>query len=177
MRSVESRGAISLSDIPSCMILIALMIALFSGMISIGWTQVSEEAIDIQAEVGGGYMHGGGGGYGAFAVGAELHPAYQLSARYQLEIDSVYQTLAHRPLVELRVQLNVFEVIPWVSVTAGASYGIDEIAFTAGGALGADLRLDAVQFLSFSARFAHPAVWTLGVAFGRRWVLNDPFDQ
>jgi len=138
---------------------------------------VSEEAVHAQIEVGGGSMNGEAGGYSALVLGAEFHPVYQIAARYQLELDETQRALTHRPLIELRFQLNVLEVIPWVSATAGASYGIDELAFTAGGALGVDLRLNPTQFLSFATRFAHPGVWTLGLAFGGRLVLNDPFDE
>ena len=139
--------------------------------------QVSEDALHTQAELGGGWIDDGWGGYGALALGLEFHPAYQLAARYQLELDQVHQTLNHRPLVEVRFQLNVLELIPWVSVAAGMSYGDEDLGWTGGGALGADLRLSPTQFLSCATRFSHPGVWTLGLAFGGRIVFNDPFAQ
>ena len=165
------------SVVVSVLKLSTLTIALSSAVITLGWAQVSEETIHAQIELGGGAMNGETGGYSALVLGAELHPVYQIAARYQLELDETQRTLNHRPLIELRFQLNVLEVIPWVSATAGASYGIDELAFTAGGALGVDLRLNPIHFLSFATRFAHPGVWTLGLAFGGRFVLNDPFAE
>ena len=151
------------------------MIVCMSAIAPLAWAQVSEESIHAHAELGGGYMSAGVGGYGALVLGAEVHPAYQIAARYQLEFDRLSKTINHRPLLELRYQLNILEVIPWLSVTTGVSYGVHDLAWTAGGALGADLRLNTTQFLSFAARFAHPHVWTLGIAFGGRFIVNDPF--
>lgn len=175
----EDRGAKTRARFCVQVLLISTIVtfALYGHIPSKGWTQVNEKSLHAQVEVGSGYVSEGAGGYGALAFGAEFNPAYQCAGRYQLEWDHTRQAINHRPLIELRFQLNVFEVIPWVSATAGASYGVDQLAFTAGGALGADLRLSPTQFLSFSARFAHADVWTLGVAYGNRWVLNDPFDQ
>ena len=153
------------------------MIVWMSSISTFGWAQVSEEALHMQAELGGGYLSEGSGGYGALVLGAEFHPAYQLAARYQLEYDRARKTLNHRPLLEVRFQLNVLEVIPWLGATTGVSYGVRDLEWTAGGAVGADLRLSTTQFLSFAARFTHPHVWTLGIAFGGRLIVNDPFDR
>ena len=169
--STRVRGALPRRLVCASLIMCMSLIA------SLGWAQVSEESIHAQAELGGGYISEGAGGYGALVLGAEVHPAYQIAARYQLEFDRVRKTINHRPLLELRYQLNVLEVIPWMSATTGVSYGAHDLAWTAGGALGADLRLNTTQFLSFATRFTHPHVWTFGVAFGGRFIVNDPFER
>jgi hypothetical protein len=158
----------------------ALCVALLSAAPRTVSAQVGEQALQAQLELGGAALETGLGGYGATSLTLELHPAYLVTARYQLEVDQDQQ-IQHRPLLEVRYQLNVLKVIPWVSFAAGAVVSsepaVASLRPSLGGALGADWRLDPQRYLSFSGRYAYPSVWTLGVAFGWRFILNDPFDS
>lgn len=149
---------------------------------SVASAQVGEEALQAQAELGGGWLRDAPGGYGGVALTLELDPRYLFTARYHAELNQAPHResqdlhLAHRALLEARYQLNVLAVIPWVSVAIGGAVDSEETALSLGGAFGVDWRLNPKQYLSLSGRYSFPHIWTLGVAFGWRFVLNDPFD-
>lgn len=94
----------------------------------------------------------------------------------------------HQASVGVRYQLDVFEYVPWLSLSPTAYYVTgDDVApqgFSGGvqAGLGFDWLMSESWALGFAARYHRlfgndrfPAYLTLGARLGYRWVLGDPF--
>ena len=109
----------------------------------------------------------------------ELTSALQVGPRYQLEWSertAGASSMTQRALLDLRAQLNFLAWIPWVSLAGGVRWRDAAATPTLGVGVGADLRSSGASIFHVSARYFNPRTWVIGVGWGWRIALNDPFD-
>ena len=148
--------------------------------------QVSDRPLSMSGELGGGWIGsaegGSAGGYGALAASYELTPSLVMGARYQLDLSDSSDNLqiAQRALGEARIQLNIIDLIPWLSLLAGAHLSDLEWRASWGVGIGVESLRSPGDAFEVAVRYFNDggeSVWLIGL--GWRWhpLLDDPFDE